>query len=430
MHQPTPASDSSIDQVLPVLLKRIEQKLAWGNPEDWSSADFTKLSKNIFAETGEQLSVTTLKRAWGRTSQTSRPSATTLNILAAYIGESHWRALLQVPTTTSRSLTEKSQSKIRPWWALLLVVVVGSIALLLFGLALSVDPSAPTAKLSPDLVTFKVDKVSQGIPNTVVFRYDLGGQQVDSLEIQQTWDESRRIKIDPAGELVTTTYLSPGYYSAKLVANGQILKSQALYLPSNGFEVYAYADGAEDFHPLPSIFWQLENDNFGYAEIYPEYQERHSISQQQLVNLLPAPIISADTFVFHTRFLLRAPIQGDFCHGLGVSLAAEEEAYFFRFGKLGCSGKFTIFLGQKEISGATTDLSPMGFKADTWVDLKITKQGSRLSLRLNDKTMLVSEEAPNFGPFGGVRLFSQDPLKLKVLSFQHSAGMIDLLQKK
>lgn len=422
-------NDSSIDRALPLLLGRIEQKLSWGDGNDWSSADFSKLSESIFSETGKRLSVTTLKRAWGRTSQASKPSATTLNILAAYVGETHWRALAQESQGVQEQLPKARDQKKSAWWFGLLFAGAAGIILLVVALSPFTDKPPPTADLDPDLVTFSVDKVSQGIPNTVVFRYDLGGQQVDSLELQQTWDDSRRIGIDPDGELVTATYLSPGYYKAKLVANGQIVKSQSLYLPSNGFDVYAFAEGAEDFHQLDSNFWTLTEGGFSYNDNYKGFQAENAIGHQQLLNLLPAPTVSADTFTFHARFLMSTPTKGDLCHGLGISLVAEEEAYFFRLGKRGCSGRFTIFLGQQEISGGTTDLSAMGFAADTWVDLNIIKQGNRLSLRLNDQVILVSEEAPNFGPFGGVRLFSEETLSLRGLSFEDADGMVDLLEK-
>ncbi|MEM9261060.1 MAG: hypothetical protein AAGA62_15560, partial [Bacteroidota bacterium] len=244
------------------------------------------------------------------------------------------------------------------------------------------------------------------------------------------WDERRRTQIAPTGKLVTTTYLSPGYYNAKLVADGQIIKSQPVYIPSNGFEVYAYEEGAEDFHPLPFSFWQLQDGSFSYRKEFSAYRKEHSVAQQQIVNLLPLPTVSPDSFTFHTQFLMPSPQNGDLCHGLGVSLAAEKEAYFFRLGKLGCSGRFTIFLGQEEISGSTNDLSTMGFATDSWIDLKITKRGQQLSLRLNDKVMLVTKEAPDFGAFGGVRLFSQEPLSLRTLSFQDKNGSIDLLHKE
>ena len=47
-------------------LSEIEAKLGWGDSNNWSNADFEELSLLIQAETGIKLSVTTLKRVWGK----------------------------------------------------------------------------------------------------------------------------------------------------------------------------------------------------------------------------------------------------------------------------------------------------------------------------------------------------------------------------
>jgi hypothetical protein len=46
--------------------KVAEQSLGWGESAGWSDNDFEKLSELILAKTGNMLSITTLKRLWGR----------------------------------------------------------------------------------------------------------------------------------------------------------------------------------------------------------------------------------------------------------------------------------------------------------------------------------------------------------------------------
>ena len=76
-------------------LQTIEEKLQWGPCEQWTNYDFEKLSERIFDETKVSLSVTTLKRVWGRIKYPHDPSLTTLNVLALFIGFPDWRAFLQ-----------------------------------------------------------------------------------------------------------------------------------------------------------------------------------------------------------------------------------------------------------------------------------------------------------------------------------------------
>lgn len=44
----------------------IEAQLEWGKAESWTNKDFETLSEQIFVQTDKQISVTTLKRLWGR----------------------------------------------------------------------------------------------------------------------------------------------------------------------------------------------------------------------------------------------------------------------------------------------------------------------------------------------------------------------------
>lgn len=53
--------------------------------------DFDCLAANIYEQTHERVSVSTLKRVWGYVDSDSTPRITTLNVLAKYIGYSSWR---------------------------------------------------------------------------------------------------------------------------------------------------------------------------------------------------------------------------------------------------------------------------------------------------------------------------------------------------
>ncbi|MFC0184062.1 hypothetical protein ACFFJX_16595 [Pseudarcicella hirudinis] len=69
----------------------IERKLGWGNSDSWQNQDFEVLSEKIFEETKVSLSVSTLKRVWGKVRYESTPNLATLNVLAKYAGFENWR---------------------------------------------------------------------------------------------------------------------------------------------------------------------------------------------------------------------------------------------------------------------------------------------------------------------------------------------------
>lgn len=76
---------------LEIFKKLSEEKIGWGRSEDWSSADFEKLSELILEKTSVSLSTTTLKRVWGKVQYHSIPSTTTLNTLAQFLDYESWR---------------------------------------------------------------------------------------------------------------------------------------------------------------------------------------------------------------------------------------------------------------------------------------------------------------------------------------------------
>ena len=88
------------EQTLRQCLTRIEEKTGWGPATEWTNQDFTTLSEKIAGETGVHLSPTTLKRVWGRVAYASKPSPSTLDALAAYVGYESWRGFRQEVVTT------------------------------------------------------------------------------------------------------------------------------------------------------------------------------------------------------------------------------------------------------------------------------------------------------------------------------------------
>ncbi len=75
-----------------ICLNLIEDKLNWGSGKNWTTKDFKHLSEKIQKDTKVTLSVATLKRIWGKISYSSKPTITTLDALAQFIGFENWRS--------------------------------------------------------------------------------------------------------------------------------------------------------------------------------------------------------------------------------------------------------------------------------------------------------------------------------------------------
>ena len=211
-------------------LLQIEKKLGWGKSSGWSSYDFEKLSDTIHQGTGMKLSANTLKRIWGRLNYESDPSTTTLNILAQYLGFDDWRNFI-----TKNEIREKTSKPIRAKKYYLVVIPI-LISLPLIYILLS-GSSFLEKRPDPSDFSFSSEKISEGIPNSVVFKYGIPPyiKNGDQLEIQQSWDDSKRRSISNSDSVATSIYYSPGYFMAKLLANDIVVKEHGLLIPSNGW---------------------------------------------------------------------------------------------------------------------------------------------------------------------------------------------------
>ena len=78
-------------QMIEALVLLIEDQMKRGRGTDWSNKDFELLGEEIFKVTKKRLSVTTLKRIWGRAEMVAKPSVATLDILAEFSGYIDWR---------------------------------------------------------------------------------------------------------------------------------------------------------------------------------------------------------------------------------------------------------------------------------------------------------------------------------------------------
>ena len=68
----------------------VEAQFNRGKSQEWSNYDFEKLGLAVQAATGVALSVTTLKRVFGKVKYNSAPAVTTLNALSRYAGFEDW----------------------------------------------------------------------------------------------------------------------------------------------------------------------------------------------------------------------------------------------------------------------------------------------------------------------------------------------------
>ncbi|GAB3990165.1 hypothetical protein GCM10028807_16740 [Spirosoma daeguense] len=354
----------------------IEEKVAWGNSGNWSTQDFEQLSELIARQTNVSLSVTTLKRVWGRVKYESAPTTTTLNALVQFIGYENWQQFKKglgpdsIPESDSpeRSVTispkpTRPNSARRLWiGALLLMGLISVLAIFL-----NYMQHRP---LSPDDFSFSSQPVTKGIPNSVVFHYDARSSPTDSIFIQQSWDPRRRQLVPKDGHSHTSIYYYPGYFRAKLVIGNQIVQEHNLLIPSEGWNVAVMQE------PVPVYFKEAEVRQKGSLGVPVALIEQQNIPMQPKPPTVRYRYVREFTNLRSDNFTMETRLKNDFqkgssiCQRVTIMIHCKNEYFSIPLSAKGCIGDLGICLPGHYADAKDTDLSAFGADLSKWVNLR------------------------------------------------------------
>ena len=159
------------DQELLKIIKRDIEKKLFSEHRILKGRDLKYIAECLEEQSDITLSLSTLKRIWKEDyAQTPQPS--TLNALAALLGYSNWQAYKDATLKTVQKDTRIKTFNIRRVaYPVLAVLFLGTIWNLAFTRLNFQKKTPPSINGS---ISFSADKtVSEGVPNTVIFSYDV-----------------------------------------------------------------------------------------------------------------------------------------------------------------------------------------------------------------------------------------------------------------
>lgn len=353
---------------------QIEQLSGLGSGEGWTTADFDQLSEAILATTGACLSVTTLKRVWGKVRYDSSPTITTLNVLVQYLGYSNWHDF-QYPATQPNPVADRTlplrtdSSPIHPdsRWRGNRVILYGICLIGLLAFMLASDGHTP---LSPQDFSFRSRPLTQGIPNSVVFDYDATASPTDSVFIQQSWDPTRRQLVSRTGHQHTSIYYHPGYFRAKLVVGKQIVREHDLLIRSAGWHIAVLQE------PVPVYFNADEVIGQGKLSLPVSLIEASHVPMQPQPPVVRYRYIRelaglrSDNFVLETRLRHDYRIGAAACQQTRLMIHGKGDMFFIPLSAKGCVSDLFLGVADHQVDGHTTDLSAFGVDFSHWVTLR------------------------------------------------------------
>ena len=375
--------DTSELHMINDLVAHIETKLGWGNGENWSNKDFEDLSERILKDTKKRLSVTTLKRIWGRAERISNPSSATLDILSEYVGFTNWRTFVKssVPPETTKaevSLTRKLALSLA-----LGAIIFFCVLLVIYWPKKQEMTTIPEAPMHKDF-SFSNRAVSTGLPNSVVFAYDVSAASADAkIEIQQSWDATKRIPIAREDSIATCIYYHPGFFQSKLVVDSAIVAQEDVFIPTNGWLGTIERD---------SIPIYLSDDDFtqsGQLTIEKETITEYGLDPRTEEVAVSFYQVQDFGEVYTNDFDMQISLKNTFNNGLSscqwvqIYLLYEGGAVGIPLGKKGCASEMDIMAFGKYVSGKKNDLSNFGVDFSEFVTLQFSAKNQTFKIQVN-----------------------------------------------
>ncbi len=364
--------DDSKDQIQKCL-HIIEHKLGWGKSTEWHSDVFIELSELIQKETNVLLSPITLKRVWGKVQYKNSPSISTLNTLSQFAGYSNWRDFKNKENDNTLSWIKKVISS-----HIAIITISAAIMTIAFISFYSmVDTKKDVNKISPASIKFSSRPIIEGLPNSVVFDFDLSTFESDSIYIQQYWDPTKTIKLARSQNQATGQYYYPGYFKAKLLVDGTIIKEHDLFIKTNGWL------GTLDYTPIPKY---IKNKVFSSDKLSFPTSVIDEIKNSKIPLLTSfhyvndIPVISGDNFSLKTSIKNVYQDKWAICQKTSIVILGTKSAFIIPFSIPGCTSELKGMISEKNLNGKKSDLSTLG------VDFSISKN---IEIKVNDKLLTV-----------------------------------------
>jgi hypothetical protein len=403
------------DPLLKQCLSLIEQQLGWGETDRWSNQDFESLREKIFEVTGYNLSIATLKRVWGRVKYDSKPTITTLNALAKFIGFESWREFIQkhqgieaaqIPKTdlpqpsfetTLPSVKKSKNFPVKFLAGLALIFLLGSFFLW----------HRNAGRLNPDPAHFAFSSrtiVSEGLPNSVVFDYDAGSAPPGTpVFIQQSWDQKLTQQVSGSSHQHTSIYYYPGFFRAKLVVGGKIMKEHDLWIKTKGWLPVVEQPN------VPVYFSENVARKNGILHLPESAMVASHIPMQPVTPWVSYFLVKKWDSLLTDNFYFETLIKSDYKDGAGacqlaeISLLCENGAIAIPLSAKGCVSNLNLYLIDSSINGKTNDLSLLGSNMSDWVKLVCRSSNQRISIYVNDVLAYQGEPKAPASQIAGLR---------------------------
>lgn len=389
-------------EYLQLCMKLVEQKLNWRPAGEWRNYEFTELSEKILATTGVNLSATTLKRIFGKLKYASLPSSATLNALAVFLGYGSWMDFKSKQPLNKQEVEKKAA--VRKKFPLQLKVwpIVAAAAVIIVILAFTfLSGKSVRPLVNEKEIVFTSKSLANGLPNSVVFNVDLKGNTPGKIVIQQSWDSTRTVILQQRQKEATGIYYLPGYFRAKLILDGKIIKEHDLFIPSDNWMATI------DHQPIPTYI--KKEDLFVKDEMGVSEKVLKEIKAITKPTWLTYHLVKPFGGLQSDNFTLESSIKNTFAEGPAVCKTAKifvlcsKGAFIIPFTIPGCISDINLKASDHYLDGNSNDLSSFSADLSDWTNVKVEVKNRVMKVFLNNKLVRQETYKADAGEVVGLR---------------------------
>jgi len=432
-------------------IRLLERKVGYPNSKEWGDKIYGDLSNMIFDATKIRISISTLKRFFGKVKtykDTYKPQIETKNAIALYLGYKDWNHYVIINRKSKQEESEeidledvdnkdneeiisqeiellevKDEHKIddfrnvsidinfeepvfqetgtkkfsyqKYFYISLITIVLGGSLYFNFSRKHQITTTIP--------LKFELVDSVQIFPFTAQLNYDASNIKTDSLfvEFGDNFDYlySGPVYLNPNNKLLNHSYLFPDYYTMKLMNKNSVLLQKKIHvITDNWIAVLSNKTSfAKNFYSILPI-----SPIKGGRLFVPDTQIWNmGINKNQNYwleyRLVKDFGFQMDNMNFET-FLKNDPLEGGInCNDIIVILRGENNFIQFNFLNKGCTQYAKFFVSEVKISGRENDLSAMGRNVQNGVKLKLKTDKYFCELFCNDTLVAKTKYSQKLG---------------------------------
>jgi hypothetical protein len=415
-------------------LKKIEEKLNWGNNTQWTDSDFKNLSDVIQNISGILVSSHTLKRLYGKVKYKTNynPQLATKDALSKYIGYKSWNdfkseignqnVVLQKIPDNSRRTRPISILKLKHgsyYFGFGFIAIVIAVFIVL--------ESRRDSVIGPYI--FEVQNPVGKAPHTANFIYDIselgtGNAFIDFDHISNKGVYLTNSLNQDAGR-ISRCFHFPGKYDVKLFVDNRIVYRSTVLVESDDWFYYAI-EPYSSWNKIPDVikptvtkrYREVKFDNVlsgdfisnGYMHIpHSSITKIEGLSGNYKTHHVKTRLfnISLDSCIFEIRFRNEQFGDGIHCYEASFELMGMNGSIDFQIVESGCENYAYIRAGSNYKIGETENLKDFEMDFLDFQTLKIQVKDNRVQLFREDEMFFKTDYDNLLGELVGIHLSSK-----------------------